>query len=327
MPSTPSRLVHASLLSGLMLLPAAPLSAFSRSSSVPVEVSSIVTRTSPDYQRKRQANGAFAREYYALSNAGAASGSVQDPTVREVPFPELAGALAQHLGRQNYFLANNARDANILLVVHWGTTMAGLHGGYTGAIDQASTAASGIAHLNPSQGFVRPIDRVAERAARGAGDPEADANIDALESAHESAMMVLHMQNRQRDMVNQQNARLLGYIDEINDRDGIQRWAGGGQSYDDLIGDIEEPRYYINVSAYDFRRATERGERKLLWTTKISLRYRGNRFTERFNDMLAAAAPYYGQHHRELIRRDLREVRVEIGEAEVVGVTPATNRR
>ena len=127
------------------------------------------------------------------------------------------------------------------------------------------------------------------------------------------------MENRARDQINLPNAKLLGYLDEINDADGIQRWAGGGDRYNDLIADVEESRYYIIISAYDFPELVKHDKKKLLWQTRVSVRAPGNRFDDSFAAMLKGAAKYFGQDSGRLIRGEESKGTVELGDLKYLG--------
>jgi hypothetical protein len=131
------------------------------------------------------------------------------------------------------------------------------------------------------------------------------------------------MFSRLRDQANLGNARLLGYVREINDVNDVARYAGGGHYYHDLIQDIEESRYYVIVSAYDFREATERNNRTLLLVTRLSMRAQGTSFERHFAQLLAAGSRHFGSSSGRLFRQTERSGRVEIGEAEVIGIAPA----
>ena len=136
----------------------------------------------------------------------------------------------------------------------------------------------------------------------------------------ESALIQLNMANNMRRKANEYNAQLLGYIDEINGREGPARFAGAGTAYDDLNDDIENERYFFVVSAYDFPTAAKTGQRKLLWATRVSVQAQGNKFNETAAYMLAKASKYFGEDSGRLIRQYDPEGKVRLGELQIVGV-------
>jgi hypothetical protein len=135
----------------------------------------------------------------------------------------------------------------------------------------------------------------------------------------EGQMLRTMVDNRVRDELNQRNARVLGYLDDLADSNDIRRWAGGGDRYTDLITDVEESRYYIVVSAYDFQELLKTKKQKLLWQTRVSVRSPGNTFDDSFVAMLKTAAPYFGRESGKLIRREESKGTVELGDLKFLG--------
>ena len=132
-------------------------------------------------------------------------------------------------------------------------------------------------------------------------------------------LLMVKMENRARDQINLPNAKLLGYLDAINEADGSQRWAGGGDRYKDLLTDIEEPRYYIVISAYDFPELLKEGKKTLLWQTRVSVRSAGNSFDQSFVPMLKTAAKYFGRDSGKLVREEQEKAKVELGDLKFLG--------
>jgi len=267
-------------------------------------VTAVFSSVSNGYQRHKQPDGTFQREYYALANGKQAKGLYADPSIDQVAFPEIAQLVMKDLAKQNYAMAENAKSANLLLVVSWGTTVPwDDNGGGRAALDRTIGAMNAVTLTRHALAL--------EKAAAAAGHPDladnARGTAGALNAEAENDLIgqVLEQQmfNDMRMKANERNARLLGYTAEINRRDNASRLAGLGASYDDLIKDIEEERYYVVIFAYDFATATKKGERKLLWATRVSIRAQGNRFDDRLKTMLANASGYFGQYSDELIRQ------------------------
>ncbi|HEX2860155.1 MAG TPA: hypothetical protein VHN79_00890, partial [Lacunisphaera sp.] len=139
------------------------------------------------------------------------------------------------------------------------------------------------------------------------------------DSPAEGAILMLLVENRVRDQLNARNARVLGYLDELNDSNDIRRWAGGGDRYNDLIADVEEPRYYIMISAYDFPGLLESGQKKLLWQVRVSVRTTGNRFDDSFVAMFKGASKYFGQDSGRLVRGEESKGTVDMGDLKFMG--------
>ena len=132
-------------------------------------------------------------------------------------------------------------------------------------------------------------------------------------------MLMMMMENRVRDRINEGNARVLGYLDDINESNDIRRWAGGGDRYNDLIADVEESRYYIVISAYDFPELLKYEKKKLLWQTRVSVRAPGNGFDDSFAAMLRGASKFFGQDTGRLVRGEEIKGTVEFGDLKYLG--------
>ena len=139
------------------------------------------------------------------------------------------------------------------------------------------------------------------------------------QAVKEKDMGKILLLNQQRDQINEDNARILGYMDALAGSNDIRRWAGGGDNYNDLIADVEEVRYYIMISAYDFRDLAKRGRRTLLWQVRVSVRSAGNSFDDSFVAMLRSASPYFGQDSGKIVRSEEAKAKVELGELKFLG--------
>lgn len=255
------------------------------------------------YKRTKLGDGSFQPEFYALANGGRIAGTGSDVTVDRIQYPEIAEVAMRLLARQNYHYARNAKEATLMVVLHWGVTLTFNSGNYATSVGNAASAMANLKSLGGGPGTA----------------PSADAAVVAAGEVFENEMLKLAMENRARDQINLPNARLLGYLDEINDADGIQRWAGAGDRYNDLIADIEESRYYIIISAYDFEALTKRQEKKLRWQTRVSVRAPGNRFDDSVAAMLKGASKYFGQDSGRLIRGEESKGTVELGDTKFLG--------
>ena len=125
--------------------------------------------------------------------------------------------------------------------------------------------------------------------------------------------------DRVRDELNRKNAQVLGYLDDLADSNDIRRFAGGGDRYTDLITEVEESRYYIVVSAYDFPELLKSNKKKLLWQTRVSVRSPGNAFDESVAAMLKSASKYFGQNSGKLVRGQETKGKVELGDLKFLG--------
>jgi hypothetical protein len=146
------------------------------------------------------------------------------------------------------------------------------------------------------------------------GTPQAGM-ASAAETEMEMAGMMTILENEQRDRNNVMNAGLLGFRDELMKAWDLP-WLSHSQG---LVEDLEASRYFVVLKAYDFRTLVREKKMKLLWETRFSIRERGNRFDEQLAGMTKYAAQFFGQDSGHLIRRTVREGKVEVGTPTVVG--------
>lgn len=252
---------------------------------------SVHSKTLNGYHRTKGVDGKFRPETYALSNGGFILSTVPDPSTEKVSASQVAAVLGPLLAQQNYHLAQDAKSADLLIVFYWGRTVPFVEVEQAAAIDRSGLSAAEL----------------------------------------EATYRMLAMQNRARDGITGQTfhnwengyqARLLGYTGEIPDEGDLRRLTAAANTYDTLRVELEMPRYYIIVRAYDFRETVQRNNRKLLWETRISIRAQKNAFDRDFTAMLVRGAKHFGEDSVGLLRRSEREGRVDIGDMEVLGVSP-----
>jgi len=272
----------------------------------------VSSRVGNDYKRERLPDGSFKTEFYALSNGGRVAGTTSDATVDKVTYPEVAEIAMRLLAGQNYRYAAKAGDAKLLLVLYWGTTIGFNGGNYNNQVNSASAALQNLKAAGGGSGNV-------PGQAGGFGGGGGSAEASAAGAVFEGEMFKMLSENRARDQINLPNAKLLGYLDEINAADGPQRWTGGGDRYNDLIADVEESRYYIIISAYDFPEVVKNGKKRLLWSTRVSVRSPGNRFDDSVMAMMKSAAKYFGQNSGRLVRGEESKGTVEMGDVKFLG--------
>jgi len=273
-------------------------------------VTAVSARAGNGYKRVSRADGSFRPEYYAISNGGRVDGTTTDATIDRVAYPDVAAIAMRLLAGQNYHMGKTASDATLLVVLQWGATMTYNRGNYDNRIQSASQALANVQAAGGGGGGLPPsaIDGTAESAAASAAQGE-----------FESQMLQVAAENQMRDSINLPNARLLGFVDEINEASRIPRHTAAATRYDELVADIEDSRYYIIVSAYDLQELRKNNKKKLLWVTRVSVSTRGNRFDDSVAAMLKSASKYFGQDSGKLIRSEEAKGTVEMGDVKFLG--------
>ncbi len=311
----------AALVSGLLLAPTLSIAAETVATAV-------YSRVGKGYKREKAKDGSFLPEYYVMTNGGRIFGTTGDITVDRVSYTEVAQTARGVLTTQNYHLAETKEQATLLLVLNWGSTIApnGMHKEMNVASARAAMAALSETSATANQSVTPTYggQDVAKNAAAGFNrSPQFATNeemavVSAAGSVEGSFLQSL-VDDRVRDRLNEANARVLGYVDDLAAANGIHRYAGGGDRYGDLIGDVEESRYYIVVSAYDFPELLKKNKKKLLWQTRVSVRSPGNNFDDTYLAMLKNASLYFGQNSGKLVRGEEAKGTVELGELKYLG--------
>lgn len=270
------------------------------------------------YRRARRADGTFKPESYVFGKGRFGDGRTRDPSIDGYPFLKLARMVAPYLARENYRPTTAPARTDLLIVVQWGTTIPFGRGTYRYALDGLSRAMSGLA---ASKQMYEGSTLAAEGAGTPAGTTLHGQNAQ-MQDEIDSALMVVDMETRQREMADARVAALLGYLPEMK-RLIWTRDTSFGSLYQDLAAEVEEERYYVILSAFDFRTAWKEKKLKLLWVTRVSIRTHGNRFDRQLAAMLAGAAPYFGRDTPGLVRGFVPEGKVHVGEPKVLEVGPA----
>ncbi len=301
--------MRGALLSGFLL------GSVSMSGSADSVVTAVFSSLHNGYTRQKLPDGTFKQEFYAIANGAYAPGMAKNTSIDKVPFPTIAGLVAQHLASQNYFLAESSKSADLLLLITWGTSIPFGDGSYRASMDNLMGAMNRFQEAGGSG---------SGRLGMGNTRAAADAAVAAAAADElEGQLFEMQMFNDMRRKADERNAQLLGYVQEVNDRDNPSQFAGGGTYFHDLISDLEEERYYVIVQAFDFRAATKENKRKLLWATRVSISAHGNKFNEQLAEMLAQAGRRFGQNSGRLIRQ-YQPGSVRLGDLKMLGVVPAS---
>jgi hypothetical protein len=289
-------------------------------------------RVGDGYKREKLKDGSFKPEYYALSNGGLVAGTTSDTTIERVTYQEVAAIAMTLLAQQDYHYAKTAEQAKLLLVLQWGATIA------PNGMNKDTNVANTQAALTK---FARQMGETKEQLMiDGMTEAEAEAIVQNTKngggrSLHEATNLEIALaanagavesqflrgmvDDRVRDRLNEKNARVLGYLDDLAGSNDIRRYAGGGDRYADMITELEEARYYIVISAYDFRELTGKNKKKLLWQTRVSVRSPGNTFDNTVAAMLKSASIYFGRDSGRLVRGEETKGTVEMGDIKFLG--------
>ncbi len=284
-------------------------------------VTAVYSSVTNGYIRTKLPDGTFKKEYYALARGHYSPGLAKDHSIDDMAFPTVSGVVAGYLARQGYYMAQDSKSAELLLLLTWGTTQPVNPVTTTMAQDDLAAAMASTNQTNLKSGQANGwISRLLQSG--GGGDPSGNAAASSFDAKLDMELLKMRSANAMRLKADEENARLLGYSRVISDQDNISRFAGNGNTYDELISDIEEERYYVIVTAYDFKAATRENKQKPLWSTRVSIRVRGNHFDERLAEMIAQASRYFGKDSAGLVREETSGGTTTIRELNILGTVP-----
>jgi hypothetical protein len=254
------------------------------------EDTSVFAKVFNGYTRVPSELGGYKAETFAFANGGLVRGRTRDLSVDNATFKQVVQLISPGLTQENYIAANNPDDTDLLIYVYWGATE-----GY-----------GGISELP-----------------EGTAEMAADLDNDWYGSAS-----LMDDSNRQRDLRAFSNAGLLGYREALAHHINLQGLSVHGTIYSDLIGDVEEPRYFVVLTAFDFKTAWK--EKKLipLWSTRYNIATRGNNFAAALPDMTRYASRFFGRESDGLVRGLNPTGKVNMGDIQILGAvaTPAAGK-
>ena len=284
------------------------------------EITAVSSVASEGYVRAKRSDGSFKPETYAFGEGGNWGGTMRDNTADSLNFMGVAQTMAGPLASQNYMPTREPKNANLLIMVYWGTT-AGTKGASDSAEYQRLQESQVQSGTQPTPPPPANAAMAAATAGARAGAQAAAIQRDVANQGFNSAMATVAMEDKVRGQADAQNAQLMGYDSELAATQGLE---GTALHYrrDELLSEIEDNRYFVVLMAYDFQLVWKEKKHKLLWVTRISIRQRGNDFGKTLPAMLRYASQYFGQDTHGLIRKPLPEGHVEVGEPRSIGIVP-----
>jgi hypothetical protein len=271
----------------------------------PVAVSST---SSAEYAREKFGPGAPKRETYLFYQGKFFGGTTRDPNLEHAQFADIVKILAANLVRQNYIPTNDQKNADLLIVVHWGTTTVyedpnrqlnlenknNEISKYNTAVAAAAMPSDDfLSHLQPDQGPLNSELAIA--------DLEAGAQQNSAAT----------------------NAQLLGFRRELAKEQNKVTASSSGMSADEVSLQLllREERYFVILMAYDYHTMKKGTRPQLLWSTRFSIRSPGNSFTGALPVMSKVAADYFGHalDGLKIEKPNTPEGKVKVGVPEVVG--------
>jgi hypothetical protein len=292
----------------------------------------VVAHAEPDYlERRRDDNGALRTESYFILEGTYFPGQVRDRTLERTTLVDIARLLAPELAKQSYAPAPQVEAADLMLVVHWGTTVRAKPD-----VDyllrtqseqrEAQDFRSEFGATLRGEGAIPPppLNSLSGdfRVGFQPGEDETSRHYNALMGDLYSAAgnwTQLANDRTSEDIIGRSMADMLGFSSDLQ--------AGANTPFGTLRSRalramLEDERYFIIVIAYDFKTFRSSGykEVKRLWTCRLSMHSPGINFRQAVFRIGSVGSNYFGTNSPTVTikKPELREGTVDVGEPTVV---------
>jgi hypothetical protein len=297
----------------------------------------VVANAREEYVERRMVNGKVRPESYVFMQGNYYGGHTVDRSLERMPFRKIAEFLAPELAKQEYRPTTQPREADLLLVVHWGATVP-----YVGTQEMmarttwatdTSTAPDSISQVNRAEIINGPADAYDPRAGdmvqlglRNSATADQDESARVLANLNSSGVndgpRIMDRLNQLTDHITKSTSResnmsLLGYNETMH-RLGKQMWSDAAERI--LSHDLEDERYFIIVNAYDLKDKVG-GSARPVWKMHLNISSPGNNFSTALNRMSQVAGSYAGRNTGTVVsvRPTTREGKVTLAPMVIIG--------
>lgn len=257
------------------------------------EFVAISSTASASYIRPLNTSGRPTPATYIFAEGRRFESTTVDNRLARTPMDDILRTLAPSLAKQNFFPASKPSSADLIIVVHWGSTRVYEDPQKDTRFDAINAAVSDYNASISLNGHadVGTLNDIA-------GDIEAGAN------ATEQAIA--------------RNAVLLGYAQTLQRYHNSASMLREGENT--LRSELNEERYFVVLMAYDYSEYKAKRPR-LLWVTRLSMRSAGTNFTEALPILSEAGSKVYGQELGVLgrVRGSMHSGEVQLGELRSLG--------
>jgi hypothetical protein len=285
------------------------------------EVEAVASKTAKDYVRRKLPDGTFQIETYAFGKGDNLSGARIDATADSLDFMDVARAVSVPLAEKQYLPTQDPKTTNELIMVYWGTTRA------------PEFATESNSHMLAQQANEMQ-QKAVQNLAAAAANPEIPTRPDSLNAMPQkqalaeadNALLVANLgiqqENQRREDQDMKTATLLGYDSWWVSANAAMDGTAMGRRKADMRAELEEDRYFVVLTAFDYQKLVKEKKQKFLWEVRFSIREHGNAFDKRLPAMITVASDYFGRNSNGLHHVDVPEGKVEIGPVKSLGVVP-----
>jgi hypothetical protein len=284
------------------------------------EIEAIASKTAKDYVRKTLPDGSFQPETYVFGKGDDWRGARVDPTIDKVDFMDVARAVAVPLAQKQYLPTQDPKTTQELIMVYWGTTRAPEYATESNShvLAQLANAQRDYALHIVSGGSASTPDSVRDI-------PKKQALAEA-DNAVLVANLGIQQENQRREDQDMKTATLLGYDSWWVSANAAMDGTAMGRRKADMRAELEEDRYFVVLTAFDYQALVKQKKQKFLWEVRFSIREHGTAFDSNLGAMVAKASDYFGRNSGGLQHLELPAGNVELGQIRSLGVVSNPDR-
>lgn len=267
----------------------------------------------PEYTKGKYEGEKIRAESYVVMQGQFFENATVDNSIDRMPFRRIMDFFAPELARRQYWPAKNAADADLLLVVHWGTTSRQV------SSDEMRARESKVTDMSEN-GDVLAHNHMLEQA--GATNQDAMgiwlSSYDPIAHQRQLDVLDLVVDQARTDYGMANNAQLLGYTKELRK---LSLGFVNSSTETTLRSDMVSERYFIILKAYDLhQKIPPGGKRQSVWTLHLNMRSPGTNFRAALDRMSSTAVDYFGRETAAVttVRPHERQGKVEVGTPVIV---------
>lgn len=279
----------------------------------------IVASANPEYTHRKFNGAALLPESYVVMQGKYFEGATVDKSIDRMPFKRVIDYFVPELARREYWPAKSAQAADLVIVVHWGTT-----------VPRASTREmmarnSSATDTNVAQGAqeMRNLRTESTLSAGESGDILGTMVAEQMAQNDMMPAMDIHeviSEQFARESANANLAQVLGYSNALRKFTGAVSTTEQERT---LRHDLTQERYFIILKAYNLKKLARGGgaaAKRPEWTLHINMQSPGINFGTALDRMSAAAVNFVGRttDSVETVRPGERQAKVLVGEPIIV---------
>jgi hypothetical protein len=251
----------------------------------------VVSRADPEYlQRRLGPDGAERPQSYVVLPGRHYPGFTVDRTMERTTIRDIVDLLAPELTRRGFVPGASAATADLLLVVHWGTTIP--------RVGLRELTAQPTEQVNHDRHFADTLRRFDVPVELPGSFDEIPANVrPPLEDGNRLDEALERIDRLSADLATQgrgnDSVALLGYAEALHQ---LRQETWSSETERALHHDLNSERYFVIVRAYELRGgAAESRRHRPVWTMHLNIRAPGNNFRTALARLSVAAGRFAGQ--------------------------------